>query len=280
MAHLVYGDNEYPASFTVPDDGDEGYAASVNGAFDALADRTAWANDRLANGVKRIRFVWTTAALKALDATTGDVCVLLGASDIPAGIYVYSVGPFAMGYSVDDAPWQYASTAVSGAMWFNALYWQIGGATDSIATVGSDGRLTAKGPNAIRSIAGISQQLGEVVISTDGDKPIPDVITVSAAASDIVFADSLVNIGGPGSGGGAKVTVRLAWSTNGTTWTNFALAKADVNATTDASVSIQGSFTVDPAFVGSASVRVRMTVATTNDVSPVMNGMRVQVVQP
>lgn len=280
MAHLVYGDNEYPASFTVPDDGDEGYAASVNGAFDALADRTAWANDRLANGVKRIRFVWTTAALKALDATTGDVCVLLGASDIPAGIYVYSVGPFTMGYSVDDAPWQYASTAVTGAMWFNALYWQIGGATDSIATVGSDGRLTAKGPNAIRSIAGISQQLGDVVISTDGDKPIPGVITVSAAASDIVFADSLVNIGGPGSGGGAKVTVRLAWSTNGTTWTNFALAKADVGATTDASVSIQGSFTVDPAFVGSASVRVRMTVATTNDVSPVMNGMRVQVVQP
>lgn len=292
MAHLVFGDNAYPASFTVPDDGDEAYAASVNGAFSALADRTAWANDRLANGIKRIRFVWTTAALKALNATTGDVCVLLGASDIPAGIYIYSVGPFMMGYSVDDAPWQYASTAVSGAMWFNALYWQIGGATDSIATVGSDGRLKAKGPNAIRSIGFVGTQSTQTIQTVDpgptpstsgGDVDLNGTVSLTVGANDIVTAEAAVEMSHNSVTATPRTEVKL-WRSTGGAWTEFAISRCDLRKDVPETRQVRGTFRVDPGMVGTATLQVKATAALTypclGATVATNQGLRVQVVQP
>lgn len=48
MAHQIAGNpNSFPVSFSIPDDGDARTAASVNVAFEALADRTAFIQGRV-----------------------------------------------------------------------------------------------------------------------------------------------------------------------------------------------------------------------------------------
>lgn len=245
-----------------------------------MAKRLFWLRDRINNGIRRIRTATSIAAMRGLPATTGEFCFLVGDDTVPIGLYVYSDGPFTMGWSEDKAPWQYASSYHSGAMWFSVLHQSIGGNTNSIATVNENGRLTAKGPNAIRSIGFSGVQASNTVYQTDGDTALAGVVTVQAAASDVVFADALVNIGGPGVTAGTRTTTRLSWSTDGTTWTNFAMANTLVSGEDASSVSVHGAMVVDPSFVGTATLRIRVTGATTATLSMTVNGVRVQVVQP
>ena len=65
MPSTINGSDSYPASLTIPSDGDARNAASVDGAFSALADRTTYAKARLDEGVRTIKHYADAATLRA-----------------------------------------------------------------------------------------------------------------------------------------------------------------------------------------------------------------------
>jgi hypothetical protein len=76
----------YPITATLPDDGDNYDAASVNVPLSTALDRTAWLSTR------RLREVTSGAALQALTGTArqnGDIALIVE-SGMPTGRYVYS----------------------------------------------------------------------------------------------------------------------------------------------------------------------------------------------
>lgn len=106
MSSTYAGASSFPTNITIPDDGDPRTAASVNVAFEGLADRTVWAKRQ---SVTRVADV---AALKALTPTNGDLATIL-----KVGLFQY-VDP--SGFS-EDLPWVVEPTSGTG-VWFHVLY--------------------------------------------------------------------------------------------------------------------------------------------------------------
>lgn len=254
-----------------------------------MAKRLFWLRDRINNGVRRIRTATSIAAMRGLPATTGEFCFLMDESSVPVGLYVYSEGPFTMGWSEDKAPWQYASAYHSGAMWFSVLHQSIGGNTNSIAIVDENGRLTAKGPNAIRAMGFLPSQVNtaerpstptfpEITFSTSTSAEVGHV-SVGGSGNDIVLVDAILSLRCDVS---ATVLTELRYSISGGDSVILTQCQMSLSAN-KLTVSMHGTFRVDPAY-GSSTVRVapaaRLLGSTGQTVWATIESLRVQVVQP
>ncbi len=143
MGSQYAGTAVFPTDFTIPDDGDAYDAASVNVAFEALGDRTAYLRALAeTTGVLAIRSVSNVAALKALTGmTSGQVCYVVG-----TGIYIY-VDPDA---TAESLPWIVQPTSGTGR-WFHELN-AVRGAASGLATLDTGAKVpVAQIPNAVLS---------------------------------------------------------------------------------------------------------------------------------
>jgi len=87
MAHNIVETATYDAVVPVPDDGDPRTAASVNGALQALADRSKYLKNAIDSGLIQAQPVASLAALAALPAPTTNAVAF-----VPFwGLYVYDL---------------------------------------------------------------------------------------------------------------------------------------------------------------------------------------------
>lgn len=257
-----------------------------------MAKRLFWLRDRINNGIRRIRTATSIAAMRGLPATTGEFCFLIGDDSVPIGLFVYSDGPYTMGWSEDKPPWQYASSYHSGAMWFSVLHQSIGGNTNSIAIVDENGRLKARGPNAIRSIVGSSAQAtvqiqavgpGPTANASDGDVDLPGSVSITVGANDHVFVDASVEFSYDAVAATPHCEAKLFWSIGGG-WTEFAVTRLTLRQNEPTTAVLRGYLHVDPSMVGTATMQFKATGAVTNALLghtvATNQGIRAQSVQP
>lgn len=209
----------FTSPVAVPADGDARNAASVQTPFQALANRTKWLYDKITNGVPRVQFYSSTAALANVTGqVNGDVAIVNGTY---LGVYIYDTGVS----GADLSPWfvkptgfldgasgrwkhLFYSFGVNASAIYNENRWIIppanhlpaapSFATSNSGTVTMTGSYQDVGPSVTINSLLVGDVLvidGDMGFDPNGSSNTATVgIKVSGENSDNVFSDSEVAI--------------------------------------------------------------------------------------
>lgn len=145
-------------------------AASLSESVQPLTNRSAYLRNILeTTGIRRVQTLADVAALRAVEATEGDVAKVDN-----LGLFVFVPGAAPPMQPTDFTPWWVRTTnpvTVEGR-WENvAMYatqMELGKVEGAIPVLDADGRLTVTPPNAIVGIYRLGRQAASTLTSVDG----------------------------------------------------------------------------------------------------------------
>ena len=182
MSSTYAGTDVFPATITIPDDGDAATASSVNAAFEGLADRTTYLKANEGPALKELFFDGSAGTFNALTSTTSSTFVdVTDASIGSSGIMTLATTTVVGDIILVDARWHGAKSAAC-VIRFRMMFSENGGAFAEL-----DSSADLEDSDAVTAVTPVFTCASRRVVVTAGSFRLKFQLSVDAGAATVYF---------------------------------------------------------------------------------------------